>query len=104
MRGLKLTLITSVNKVRKVAPYVGAWIETYIRRYYYKAPNVAPYVGAWIETCYRLRIEQFLLSHPTWVRGLNLKIKEQKRLVSLHHQGCYTYDVYQHVYLQIYEG
>lgn len=43
-------------------------------------------------------------SHPTWVRGLNLKIKEQKRLVSLHHQGCYTYDVYQHVYLQIYEG
>ena len=38
-----------VNKLR-VAPYVGAWIET-------KSPNlsilpllVAPYVGAWIET------------------------------------------------------
>ena len=33
-----------------VAPYVGAWIETY---YPVKLPfisNVAPYVGAWIET------------------------------------------------------
>ena len=33
-----------------VAPYVGAWIETFIRSIYPKTLGVAPYVGAWIET------------------------------------------------------
>ena len=38
-----------VNKLR-VAPYVGAWIETN-RTYLHKnLTTVAPYVGAWIET------------------------------------------------------
>ena len=34
----------------KVAPYVGAWIETVTQYYNNQLMSVAPYVGAWIET------------------------------------------------------
>ena len=55
-----------------VAPYVGAWIET--PRIWPERPckSVAPYVGAWIETWWRRRRAAALGSHPTWVRGLKL--------------------------------
>ena len=33
-----------------VAPYVGAWIETYNPSSVKNHVSVAPYVGAWIET------------------------------------------------------
>ena len=33
-----------------VAPYVGAWIETFSLTSFHCCINVAPYVGAWIET------------------------------------------------------
>ena len=33
-----------------VAPYVGAWIETFPSTGQIFPPIVAPYVGAWIET------------------------------------------------------
>ena len=33
-----------------VAPYVGAWIETFHGGYSEPEAVVAPYVGAWIET------------------------------------------------------
>ena len=35
---------------QKVAPYVGAWIETSANLSCRILTNVAPYVGAWIET------------------------------------------------------
>ena len=34
----------------RVAPYVGAWIETFMRGVRVMMDKVAPYVGAWIET------------------------------------------------------
>ena len=34
----------------KVAPYVGAWIETPVQPLGGDVDGVAPYVGAWIET------------------------------------------------------
>ena len=34
----------------RVAPRVGAWIETYHHHKAYRHNNVAPRVGAWIET------------------------------------------------------
>ena len=34
-----------------VAPYVGAWIETFSSFLREEEGMVAPYVGAWIETC-----------------------------------------------------
>ena len=54
----------------KVAPYVGAWIETLHLRGGLSAPLVAPYVGAWIETSAHLHNRMPWKSHPMWVRGL----------------------------------
>ena len=34
--------------------------------------KVAPYVGAWIETHLFQMFRRFHRSHPTWVRGLKL--------------------------------
>ena len=34
----------------QVAPYVGAWIETFTLYSSHSQSSVAPYVGAWIET------------------------------------------------------
>ena len=54
----------------KVAPYVGAWIETVHSDHVHQIQRVAPYVGAWIETRRKRLIEFQKQSHPTWVRGL----------------------------------
>jgi len=35
---------------KRVAPFTGAWIETYQSVYIPSAPLVAPFTGAWIET------------------------------------------------------
>ena len=53
-----------------VAPYVGAWIETFWAMPERKPPVVAPYVGAWIETQIKNPLLYCVRSHPTWVRGL----------------------------------
>ena len=50
VRGLKLGVRGLHRAGEIVAPYVGAWIETYTLLYKSIAPVVAPYVGAWIET------------------------------------------------------
>ena len=50
VRGLKLLLLKVLSIVLRVAPHVGAWIETVTTL---KSPivlSVAPHVGAWIET------------------------------------------------------
>ncbi len=48
-RGLKLT-DGRTERRHSVAPSVGAWIETELRRALRKNVTVAPSVGAWIET------------------------------------------------------
>ena len=80
------------RRVLTVAPYVGAWIETWIyccihsshtshptwvrglkqhgRAEILTEAKVAPYVGAWIETNYPGEPPIGRKSHPTWVRGL----------------------------------
>ena len=52
VRGLKL-IFASVNNTINVAPYVGAWIETWKKSELIMIGDVAPYVGAWIETIHR---------------------------------------------------
>ena len=55
----------------QVAPYVGAWIETGTLRLAVADVGVAPYVGAWIETIeFREGLFNETQSHPMWVRGL----------------------------------
>ena len=58
-----------------VAPYVGAWIETFLIVVLIGRLLVAPYVGAWIETAFPYHDGQADKSHPTWVRGLKLTQK-----------------------------
>ena len=50
VRGLKLLKIEKTEILNKVAPLVGAWIETYIFDTETGETYVAPLVGAWIET------------------------------------------------------
>ena len=92
VRGLKLQFRPNIGGIWKVAPYVGAWIETSLYRLQnfnrYVAPYVgawietsliaitilkpcvAPYVGAWIETRLIRMFVRLAESHPMWVRGL----------------------------------
>ena len=70
VRGLKLIMSNKKLSSIKVAPYVGAWIETPVRSRYSPYSFVAPYVGAWIETCVTQACSLKHLSHPMWVRGL----------------------------------
>ena len=53
-----------------VAPHVGAWIETCRSVPSISLSPVAPHVGAWIETLADFCIEPPLLSLPMWERGL----------------------------------
>ena len=50
VRGLKPITRNEKSGADKVAPYVGAWIETTQSEKMRYLKDVAPYVGAWIET------------------------------------------------------
>ena len=50
VRGLKRDIVQCFTHDCDVAPYVGAWIETYLDIFLNLTNEVAPYVGAWIET------------------------------------------------------
>ena len=50
VRGLKPYAHEAIVLGQKVAPLVGAWIETFSSYYYSMLFDVAPLVGAWIET------------------------------------------------------
>ena len=95
VRGLKHGVRQRERRERRVAPYVGAWIETSRARKFQctleshptwvrglklmrsrgveTLKRVAPYVGAWIETPRTTREGVPRPSHPTWVRGLKLR-------------------------------
>ena len=49
---------------------MGAWIETGNESRAGRPTKVAPYVGAWIETKLIDEAYEMHRSHPTWVRGL----------------------------------
>ena len=49
---------------------MGAWIETPLHVWHYQYFWVAPYVGAWIETFDEVILSKSERSHPMWVRGL----------------------------------
>jgi len=60
---------------------VGAWIETNELKKLAQSYKVAPRVGAWIETqaCWYI-VNHQSLSHPAWVRGLKRKNHYQTQL------------------------
>ena len=52
VRGLKQELVSYSIRISRVAPRVGAWIETLNNQRILAEQSVAPRVGAWIETHY----------------------------------------------------
>jgi len=60
-RGLKLDPPYGINVAKKVAPRVGAWIETPSEKSGNSHIAVAPRVGAWIETISK-NVEQILVT------------------------------------------
>gem|GEM_PF-4432403 len=58
----------------KIAPYVGAWIETVCAFSSSTMSIIAPYVGAWIETVNGREVKIEVTSRPTWARGLKLRV------------------------------
>ena len=72
VRGLKLSLVLSNSLTLRVAPYVGAWIET--------TQAVGKDTVFWshptwvrgLKLQFGLHIASLSPSHPTWVRGLKL--------------------------------
>ena len=69
VRGLKLLVLPVYYTIFASHPM---WVRglklcpTYSRYY----ARVAPYVGAWIETFARVNLHTVARSHPMWVRGL----------------------------------
>ena len=64
---------------------MGAWIETYDQLRPGVCCSVAPYVGAWIETYLFVLGYEILQSHPTWVRGLKLERDVEDKGSTLSH-------------------
>ena len=72
---IETTMLRMLSDEYIVAPYVGAWIETVEDLALLKKLKVAPYVGAWIETNSKELAQYQHASHPMWVRGLKLFIE-----------------------------
>ena len=71
VRGLKPKRLVCLFWIPKVAPHVGAWIETFSCALSSSMRCVAPHVGAWIETLgSSFGSAADSASHPMWVRGL----------------------------------
>ena len=72
VRGLKHNLSRQTRVVAKVAPYVGAWIETTKKQGYRTTVKSHPTWVRGLKLLNFLLEVQFSMSHPTWVRGLKL--------------------------------
>ena len=73
VRGLKRNNRTNQTKARKVAPLVGAWIETASYILVLQVISVAPLVGAWIETSKARISRQTLVVAPlvgAWIETI----------------------------------
>ena len=73
MRGLKRVNFLAMNWQEHVAPYVGAWIETYIRQegYVFVGRSHPTWVRG-LKLASNTKNQNHQKSHPTWVRGLKL--------------------------------
>ena len=70
-RGLKPQTGIAVSVGQRVAPHVGAWIETILVYNDNPLSYVAPHVGAWIETAASTAAAASTnASLPMWERGL----------------------------------
>ena len=90
MRGLKPELMCNSSAVPPVAPYVGAWIETWFSEPQHNPYQVAPYVGAWIETPKWMGADYLTQVAPyvgAWIETMHYD-SEAKRMASRTLRGC----------------
>ena len=74
VRGLKL-IVGATCETAQVAPYVGAWIETILKRQFLiNLPSHPMWVRGLKHDKKRLNVLNYA-SHPMWVRGLKPKFK-----------------------------
>ena len=73
VRGLKRDVKAASVYCAKVAPYVGAWIETNKDKEQEQEELVAPYVGAWIETQTTMNSAKYMYVAPyvgAWIETI----------------------------------
>ena len=69
----------------KVAPYVGAWIETYSCYTVYGQDRSHPTWVRGLKHVIHHRVIYLMVSHPTWVRGLKRVINDRFYASQLSH-------------------
>ena len=79
VRGLKPPTRVPITG-NEVVPYIGTWIETWVKSTLIPSPSVVPYIGTWIETgLIRIELLGGTKSYLIQVRGLKHKIINIKR-------------------------
>ena len=87
---IETSLMLTLEMASAVTPCVGVWIET-IRIERYGSPYfVTPCVGVWIETKMKDRNGNKIQSHPAWVCGLKLILRQYRGITPVCHtlRGC----------------
>ena len=85
VRGLKLEVTLSNNSDYKVAPRVGAWIETFrLLSNYYNLLSHPVWVRG-LKLLWSLIVHIIMMSHPVWVRGLKQQLNQAYQKPPLSH-------------------
>ena len=89
VRGLKRFINMNVFDILKSHPTWVRGLKLNLRTCFSLQIRVAPYVGAWIETDLVRNLSTLIESHPTWVRGLKQSFfNGNKAEVSRTLRGC----------------
>ena len=68
---IEIYLKEEIEEAQEVTPYVGVWIEMLNSHFLHQSITVTPYVGVWIEiSILVLPCPTIALSLPTWECGL----------------------------------
>ena len=81
VRGLKHLLSRRFERSKRVAPYVGAWIETQRKQCLLSAVTSHPTWVRGLKLRAACRLCCLRRSHPTWVRGLKLFLSVRLLLI-----------------------
>ena len=85
VRGLKQHGFNLAAANRQVAPYVGAWIETFFFSTTASFCESHPMWVRGLKHCHLYRPKRPCVSHPMWVRGLKQTLKSSTHRVSTSH-------------------
>ena len=81
MRGLKPSAFLYAGYALQSHPVWVRGLKHLVKVHAQRSGKVAPRVGAWIETSHGWRGRTIMVSHPVWVRGLKLAVAPAVELV-----------------------